>query len=50
MTCSPLEVRVRHPLNLEAALLDMFRKWSGENEGDQGEEEKGLEKRRHIEN
>lgn len=42
MAYSPFKVGIGHPFNLEAALLDLFRKRSGENKGDQGDEEEGV--------
>ena len=42
MARSPFEVGIGHPFDLEAAFLDLFRERSGEDEGDQGDEEEGL--------
>jgi hypothetical protein len=42
VTRRPLKVGIGHPLDLEAAFLDLFRKRSCEDEGDQGHEEEGL--------
>jgi hypothetical protein len=42
-------VGVCYPLDFEASLLDLFGEGSGENEGDESEEEEGLKKRRHVE-
>lgn len=40
---SPLEVRVRDSLDLEAAFLDLFWEGGREYEGEKGEEKDGLE-------